>query len=458
MRGKRLSIGLSTLATFTLTLLLTSTWAASQERVLHSFGNGTDGLYPFAGLIFDPAGNLYSTTAAGGTYGGGTVYELALSPNAAGGGWTEQLLYSFCSQPYCPDGATPVAGLILDAAGNLYGTTAGGGAYGEGTAFELMPNGSGGWTEQVLHSFSASATDGGFPYAGLIFDAAGNLYGTTNQGGNFNAYCGEYGSEYGCGTVFELMPNGSGGWTEKVLFSFCSQSNCTDGASPYAGLIFDAAGNLYGTSQYGGNFGGDCWAYGCGTVFELTPNGNGGWTEKVLYRFCSQTNCTDGGYPVAGLIFDAAGNLYGTTVLGGAYINRGTVFELRPSAGGGWTEEVLHSFDNNGTDGINPFTSLILDAGSNLYGTTKYGGAYDNCYGSSCGTVFELKRSPNAVGGGWTEEVLHSFGSGTDGVFPWSSLIFDASGHLYGTTSLGGTYYNCQSGTLTCGTVFEITP
>ena len=151
------------------------------------------------------------------------------------------------------------------------------------------------------------------------------------------------------------------------------------------------------------------------------------------------------------MISDAVGNLYGTTVEGGTY-NYGTVFEMTPTPGGGWTEKALHSFNNNGTDGLNAFTGLILKAGSHLYGTTKYGGTYDD------GTAFELKPSPNAAGGGWSEQVLHSFGSGTDGVNPWSSLIFDSAGNLYGTTELGGTYYNCNGGTLTCGTVFEITP
>jgi uncharacterized repeat protein (TIGR03803 family) len=443
MRGKRISIGLrSALAIFTLTLLVTSTQAASQERVLHSFGNGADGALPFAALTIDAAGNLYSTTAGGGTYNGGTVYGLT---RVAARGWTEKVLYSFCPQSYCPDGASPLAGLILDAAGNLYGTTWLGGAYGLGTVFELTPTAGGGWTETVLYSFGANGPfDAAFPYAGLIFDAAGNLYGTTYQGGNFSAYC----SDYGCGTVFELTPNGSGGWTETVLYSFCSQTNCTDGASPPASLIFDAAGNLYGTTYAGGVYNLCYQNTGCGTVFEMTPTAAGGWTERVLHSFGSGT---DGAGPYAGVISDAVGNLYGTTVEGGTY-NYGTVFEMTPTPGGGWTEKALHSFNNNGTDGLNAFTGLILKAGSHLYGTTKYGGTYDD------GTAFELKPSPNAAGGGWSEQVLHSFGSGTDGVNPWSSLIFDSAGNLYGTTELGGTYYNCNGGTLTCGTVFEITP
>jgi len=231
MRGKRLSIGLkAALAIFLVTLLVTSTWATTNwtEKVLHSFHrNGTDGYTPQASLIFDAAGNLYGTTVDGGTYRGGTVFEL--TPQA-GGGWTETVLHSFHRNG--TDGASPYAGLVLDAAGNLYGTTVDGGTYGRGAVFELTPEAGGGWTEQVLHNFG-NGTDGAFPYAGLVLDAAGNLYGTTCQGGT-----------HGRGAVFELTPQAGGGWTDKVLHSF----DPTDGYYPEAGLIFDAAGNLYGTT------------------------------------------------------------------------------------------------------------------------------------------------------------------------------------------------------------------
>ncbi len=234
--------------------------------------------------------------------------------------WKEKVLHSFCSQPNCADGDYPTAGLIFDAAGNLYGTTyAGGayGAYGPGTVFELTPAAGGGWTEKVLHSFDNDCTDGASPYASLIFDAAGNLYGTTSRRRLLPACdAGE-----GCGTVFELTPTAGGGWTEKVLHSF---GNGTDGANPDCDLIFDAAGNLYGTTIYGGT-------YSYGTVFELTPAGGGNWTEKVLHNF--NRNGTDGICPYAGLIFDAAGNLYGTTSLGGTF-GVGTVFELTPKRAG----------------------------------------------------------------------------------------------------------------------------
>jgi uncharacterized repeat protein (TIGR03803 family) len=340
------------------------------------------------------------------------------------------------------NGSFPSAGLIFDAAGNLYGTTAFAGAYGAGTVFELTPAGGGSWTETVLHNFNHNGTDGAYPAAGLVFDASGNLYGTTSQGGTFD--CGGH-PDYGCGTVFELSPTPGGGWTEKVLHSF--NDNGVDGYIPGAGLILDAAGNLYGTTEYGGA--GDCVAYptiGCGTVFELTPAGGGQWTETVLYSFAN--NGMDGTYPIAGLIFNAAGNLYGTTSEGGTY-DVGTVFALTPTPAGAWTETVLHSFDSSCSqggcaDGYLPAAGLILDAAGDLYSTTFLGGA------NNLGTVFELMPTE---GGGWTEALLYDFCSQTDcmdGAEPEAGLIFDASGNLYGTTtrtSLGNS-----------GTVFELSP
>ena len=400
MRGNRLSVRLSAaLAIIAATLVASSSWVAAQETVLHSFNhNGTDGYSPTAGLIFDPAGNLYGTTTAGGTSGGcsatgcGTVFEL--SPNG-NGGWTETVLYSFCSVTNCTDGGLPYAGLVRDAVGNLYGTTMQGGTHGQGTAFELTPNGSGGWTESVLHSFNNNGSDGYRPSGTLIFDAAGNLYGTTQYGG---AGC----SPGGCGTAFELSPGQGGGWTEQVLYSFAGGNG--DGGLPEAALIFDTAGNLYGTTGEGGAVGPGGVAGGI--VFELSPSQGGGWTEKVLYNFCSVSDphrplgglssptrppagefCLDGAEPDTNLIFDAAGNLYGTTLIGGysvpcAYSGCGTVFELSPTAGGSWTEQVLYSFcpQTDCADGSTPTAGLIFDASGNLYSTTAYGGI-GNCYG-----------------------------------------------------------------------------
>jgi uncharacterized repeat protein (TIGR03803 family) len=410
MPVQKLSIRLiATLAIFIAMLFVTGPWAAAQEQVLHSFNhNGMDGIVPDGGVIFDAAGNVYSTTWAGGTYSGGTVFEL--TPQG-GGGWTEKVLYSFGNGT---DGAFLAAGLIFDTAGNLYGTTAGGGTYSKGTVFELTPQGGGGWTEKVLYSFNGNGTDGYAPYSGLVFDGAGNLYGT--------AY---YGGTYSRGTVFELTPQGGGGWTEKVLHSF---GNGTDASAPFAGLTFDSAGNLFGTTEVGGASGG-CAPYGCGTVFELTPGGGGTWTEKVVYSF---GNGTDGTIPKAGVIFDAAGNLYGTTYQGGTY-NLGALFELTPLRGGTWTEQVLHNF-GNGTDGANPYARLIFDSAGNLYGTTYQGGSYGG------GTVFRF----NAQG----EVLLQNF-SGTDGAAPVAGLVLDTAGNLYGTTSSGGASNE--------GAVFEVT-
>ena len=376
------------------------------ETLLHSFGNPAtqDGSEPEAGFIFDTAGNLYSTTLYGGIHNSGTVFEL--SPNGSGG-WTEMVLRSFDGT----DGGNPQAGLILDGAGNLYGTTYYDGIYFVGTAFELSPNGSGGWAETVLHSFDPRGTDGALPYAALLFDSAGNLYGTTTESGT-----------NGDGTVFELSPAEGGNWTETTLANF----NGPDGATPLTGnLVFDSAGNLYGTTNDGGTY------YGHGTVFELTPNGGGGWTDDVLHNFA---NGSDGNSPYAGVIFDTHGNLYGTNIYGGTN-SWGTVYELSPNGSGGWTEVILHDFNNNGTDGIYSLGSLIFDSAGNLYGTTLEGGA------NGAGIVYEL--SPNGSGG-WTETVLYNFCSQlycTDGYFPFAGLVFDAHGNLYGTTGLGGPNY-----------------
>jgi uncharacterized repeat protein (TIGR03803 family) len=265
----------------------------------------------------------------------------------------------------------------LDDAGNLYGTTSWGGTgsctsegdfVGCGTVFELSPKAGGGWTEKVLYSF-ANGTDGTFPAAGLVFDAAGDLYGVTYEGGTGSCLRTGYA---GCGIVFELLPKAGGRWVERVLHYF----NLTDGGWPVGSLIFDAAGNLYGMTNGGG-------AYDWGTAYELMPGPKGGWGEKILHNF-NQSGAS-GDSPYAGLVFDAAGNLYGTTLFDGAGGN-GTVFELRPTTSGPWTEWVLHAFGSRSRDGLDPEDSLTFDAAGNLYGTTDAGGS------SSYGTVFEIRR------------------------------------------------------------------
>jgi uncharacterized repeat protein (TIGR03803 family) len=386
--------------------------SSSKENVLHRF-TGMGGANPVVGLVSDPAGNLYGTTAGGGVTGVGTAFELM---PAANGTWTYKVLRSFNG----PDGGGPWGSLVLDATGNLYGTTRNGGTrsgcggYGCGDVFELMPGADGKWTENVLHDFNGS--DGAWPQTGLIFDPAGNLYGTASSGGG-----------HGHGTVFELMPGSNGKWTAKVLYAF--QSNGTDGGAPLAGVIFDASGNLYGTTSEGGIRYNGCGARGCGTVFELTPGANGIWTEMILSSF--QANGR-GRNPAGGVIFDAAGNLYGTT-----YAPTANVFELMPGSGGTWTEKVLYEV------GGYPSGGLVFDGAGNLYGTT---GAF--------GTAFELQPGAN---GQWTERILHTFKDNSrTGSDPQSDLILDSAGNLYGTTYEGGNLNDCQGNG--CGVVFELTP
>jgi uncharacterized repeat protein (TIGR03803 family) len=257
-----------------------------------------DGGNPLSSLIFDQSGNLYGTAAGGGAHHSGVVFELTPYSD---GTWTESVLYTFTGGK---DGSNPAANLIFDQSGNLYGT-ADGGTHFMGVVYKLAPNADGSWKESVLHSFCslANCKDGAFPTAGLIFDQTGNLYSTTRFGGA------------GKGTVFKLRPNADGSWKESVLLSFKFRNQ---GESPYAALIFDQVGNLYGTTQGGGH-------YGYGTVFKLSPNGNGGWNESVLHQF---SNHPEGG-PTAGLIFNAAGNLYGTTRGDGSF-TFGSVFEVTP--------------------------------------------------------------------------------------------------------------------------------
>ena len=357
------------------------------ESVLHSFSCSPDcsnGIHPAGGLIFDTAGNLYGATAMGGPGSGlgyGTVFKL--TPNTDGS-WTESVLYSFCPlYPNCSDGFYP-NGVILDHAGNLYGTTYGGGADGYGTVFEMTPNTDGSWTESVLHSF------GIHPAGGLISDGAGNLYGTLAMGGNCDFHS-------SCGAAFRLSPNADGSWTESVLHRFCSLTNCSDGEEPNTPLVFDQAGNLYGTTAVGGVRRRCLERHdgrpGCGVVFKLSPNSDGSWTESVLHTF---TGRKDGGVPSSGLTFDQAGNLYGTTTYGGYSgcqtqyepSGCGVVFKLAPNSNGGWNETVLHAFRFHPRSVSS--VGLIFDAAGNLYGTTLDQNAYGGCSPPNCGSVFEI--------------------------------------------------------------------
>jgi len=383
------------LTSFAITYLVTSAFAASQKTLYSFTATRGDGAYPYAGVVFDSAGNLYGTTKYGGPSGDGIVFELSPNPD---GSWSEKVLHEF----HWTDGAHPQASLIFDGSGNLYGTTVYGGTNGRGTVFELSPI-AGGWTERVLYNV------GGHPSGPLIFDSSGNLYGTTLGLPGF-------------GAVFELSPEADGTWSETILCNFAEGlGDKENGWNPYSGLVFDAAGNLYGTTSSGGG-------HGDGSVFELTPSPDGTWTETLLVH----ASFIHGGGPYDGLILDAAGNLYGTNSYGGAH-NAGTVFRLSPVEGGGWTPETL--FDFSGANGQDPHASLIIGPGGHFYGTTEEGGANDT------GTVFELTQNPK---GEWVEGYFSLSGD------PAGSLIFDAEGNAYGTTIFGGIYG--------AGSVFEIIP
>jgi uncharacterized repeat protein (TIGR03803 family) len=376
---------------------------AQTLTVLYSFTGGSDGGGPEAGLIRDASGNLYGTTTFGGdpSADAGVVYAVDDTGK-------ETVLHAFIGGS---DGASSFAGLIRDAKGNLYGTTGYGGAAGAGTVFKLTPNGK----HNVLHSFTGKRGDGALPFAGLIRDPFGNRYGTTMFGG-----APHNGKQYG--TVFKLSKSGK----ETVLYSF---KGAGDGAYPSAELVRDKAGNLYSTTSGGFNTNN-------GTVFKVDAKGK----ETVLYSF---TGGADGGNPVAGMVRDAKGNLYGTTQYGGnlacyAPYGCGTVFKVDPD--GKFT--VLHSFSGSTSDGQLPLGGLILDAKGNLYGTTYIGGTGECFDGTSygCGILFKLDKTG-------TETVLYNFTGGTDGAYPVAGrLVRDAAGNLYGAN--GGGH----------GVVYKLTP
>jgi uncharacterized repeat protein (TIGR03803 family) len=391
---------------------------AQTFSVIYNFNGGNEGGFPLAGLVMDAAGNLYGTTNVGGSsgIGFGVVFKMTDSGQ-------ETVLYNFLGGT---DGANPEAGLLMDSAGNLYGTTYAGGAYGLGTVFKVSPSGQ----ETVLYSFRGGTTDGANPQASLIMDRKGNLYGTTCAGGAFGAgtgaSCGPAGSSpNGGGTVFKLSKNGN----ETVLHSF---GGGTDGANPWAGVTMGTKGNLYGTTSAGGTS-----TYG--TVFQLTPipDSNGmppTYIETILHNFTHQD---DGDVPYAGLIFDRAGNLYGAAT-GGGVNSGGTIFELTRSASG-WNFNVLYSLP--GWDISGAFQNLFLDASGNIWGTTHCDGTYQ------AGTVYELTNS----GGTWNYNSMYVFTGGSDGLFSYSNLVFDTQGNLYGTTMRG----NDTDG---YGVVFKIAP
>jgi uncharacterized repeat protein (TIGR03803 family) len=382
------------------------------ESVLYSFGAKGDGYSPLAGLVMDEAGNLYGSTPSGGTLGYGSIFKLTRDTQS---NWNYSLIYNFKS---VTDGWGPQGGVVLDGAGNVYGTTAAGGitSCSCGTAFELSPSSSGTYTKTTIHNFSGAEQLG--TIAALVLDSQGNLYGTTPFGnGHLNI------SDKG--TVYRLSPSSSG-WTYTVLYGFPA----SDGAEPEAGPTFDSAGNLYGTTASGGST-------EAGTVYELSPSGNGVWTEKLLYTFRSGN---DGAFPRSNIVMDGTGNLFGTTSGGGSSTGSGTVFELSPN-GTGWKETILHAFQSNGIDGTFPWAGLTRDASGNLFGTTYTGGTY------GFGTVFKMTLSSS---GTWSESVLHSFTGGADGSQPYAPITIDAAGNLCGSTVYGGAH--------SVGAIFVLSP
>jgi len=399
---------------------------AASFKTIYNFAGGNDGEDPWAGVTA-VKGKLYGTTVAGGAQDDGTVFSL--DPGTG----EETVLHSFCSQENCTDGASPEAGLIAEN-GILYGTTelgggTGCGGNGCGTIFSIDPTTG---TEKVLYTFCsrANCTDGQYPVADLI-DVNATLYGTTMLGGIVSCL------GFGCGTVFSLDPATG---TEKVIYTFCSRANCTDGGTPIANLI-DVNGTLYGTTIQGGANCHGRYQVGCGTVFSLDPDTG---AEAVLYSFCSRANCADGAGPFAGLI-PLKGKLYGTTWEGGEN-EHGTVFSLAPATG---KEKVVYDFCEEQGDlracpgGEVPYGWLIYSDGI-LYGTTYLGGIALNSFNPGTGgTVFALDPSSG------TETLLHSFGGGADGANPIAGLL-DVKGTVWGTTQSGGAHGY--------GTIFSLVP
>jgi uncharacterized repeat protein (TIGR03803 family) len=369
-------------------------------------------------LVADRAGNLYGTAYAGGANTWGTIFQL--SPTG-GKKWTFKVLHSFCHVSNCTDGGAPTAPPIMDVSGNLYGTTTVGGR-GEGVVYELIQSPTTKiWKEKVLYTFcpKANCADGSIPHtaltyagavSGALYDGMSPLYGTVSSGSANGTYK---------GAVFELSPGKGGKWSEQILYSFCANSKCTDGATPtdFGALVLDGSGNLFGTTKNGG-------AAGQGVAFELSPKG-GTWSESVLHDFCSANDCHDGGPPYANMIMAPTGTLIGTTPFGGQNLH-GAIYTIVPGAAPLYS--VLYSFCAQPlcADGSYPYSHVTLDAAGNIYGTAEEDGSADY------GIAFELNSQLR---------VLHNFCTKSDcpdGEYPQSALVMDASGNLFGTTQDGG--------------------
>ncbi len=404
------------------TLVAAPALQAQTYTVLHNFTGGGDGANPSTGLTMDRSGNLYGTTYAGGSSHSGGVFKL----KHQGSSYLFSSLYNFAGGS---DGAAPYGRLVIGPNGSLYGTTYQGAdsgcanGNGCGTVFNLRPPAtfcpsiSCAWGETVLYRFTGGS-DGGNPKGPLVFDSTGNnIYATTRGGGT--AGC----AGTGCGVVYKLTKSGNN-WIQSVVYSFSGGSN--DQGLPDSGLIFDPAGNLYGTTQ-------GCYSTFSGTVFELSPAGSG-WTYSTLVVL----NGGFGQCPVAGLVRDQSGNLYGATAIDGGSVFEGTL------SGSSWTFSLIKTLSGPNGTACGPFEALVMDSAGNLYGTGYCNGA------NSLGSVFKLTFS----NGSWTYTDLHDF-SGPDGAMPQSNLVIDSAGNLYGTASIGGTGTACTGG---CGVAFKITP
>jgi uncharacterized repeat protein (TIGR03803 family) len=399
------AVGLSLVVLVLLTMCAIAAWA-STEKVLHNFGAAGDGANPQAGMVFDNQGNLYGTTVNGGLANCGAcgiIFQLAPNQN---GTWAENVLHNFNGQ----DGGFDPNPVVFDRRGNLYGASPCAGQdcflFVGGTVFQLTPSAGGNWAFRVIWNLEDNYHDGAYP-SGLGFDGSGHLYVSNLEGGTG-----------GDGLVFLLGQVSVLNWYEIVAHYFVGGSG--DGSGPTGALAFDNSGNVYGVTTDGG-------AHNDGTVYKLTPNHSSfGWSETILYQF---TGGNDGKFP-NGVVLDAAGNLYGTTEEGGAG-GLGTVFELTPNQNGTWTENVLHSFAG-GSDGATPLSWPTLDAAGNLDGTTNQGGP------SNAGTVYKVTQSQ----GQWQESILYSFTGGADGGNPYSSVVLDSAGNIYGTAYHGGAYNN----------------
>lgn len=390
--GDVCKVGMALVAMF----LGASAVKASTTEVIYSFAGEEDGEYCDTDVAVDAQGNLYGTSVLGGEFGGGTVWEL--SP--VGGGWVHTVLYSFTGGA---DGGEPYKGVTLDSAGNLYGTAVTGGAGscegGCGVTYKLTKSGNT-WTQRVIHSFSGGA-DGSGPGSRIALDKRGNVYGMTPTGG-----------ADGLGTIYQLRPKPNGNFGLRVIHTFTGGA---DGSSGSAGKLVLRGGHIYGAATSGGT-------NGSGAVFELTPTSVGEWDLKTLYSF---QGVPDGVFPYGALLFDSAGNIFGTTYYGGT-AGLGAIYKLTPTVAGEWTETVLYSFQS-GTDGNSSISNLVSDAAGNLYGTTSEGGL-------GSGTIFELSPQPND---NWTESIPHSFQGSPDGAFPYAGMV--GSGAIfYGATVHGG--------------------